>query len=165
MKKLMATAAMTLALFSGMAQATNVAVVDLGRIIKNIPQSETIQKNLQDEFAPRMDELKALEKKMRDKQEAARRDESLLTDVQKTEVMRELEEMDASLKLKAKALQQDGQLRQREENNKIIVVVQKAITEVAQKGGYDLVVDRQALLYSKPETDISSQVIEQLTKK
>ena len=165
MKKLMATAAMTLALFSGMAQATNVAVVDLGRIIKNIPQSETIQKNLQDEFAPRMDELKALEKKMRDKQEAARRDESLLTDVQKTEVMRELEEMDASLKLKAKALQQDGQLRQREENNKIIVVVQKAITEVAQKGGYDLVVDRQGLLYSKPETDISSQVIEQLTKK
>lgn len=165
MNKLVAAAALSCALIAGAAQAANVAVVDLGRIIKSIPQSEAVQKSLQEEFAPKVKELQDLAKKMTDKQETARRDEALMTDAQKKDLIRELEEMQASLKLKEKALQQDGQLRQREENKKIIVVVQKAITEIAQQGKYDLVVERQTTLFSKPELDISAKVIEHLSKK
>ena len=165
MNQFLAAATMALALFTGTAQAANIAVVDFARIIKNIPQSETVQKTLQAEFEPKMKELQALEKSMQEKQETARRNEALMTDTQKKELIRELEEMDASLKLKAKALQQDGQLRQREENKKILIVVQKAITEISQKEGYDLVVERQSTLFTKPELDISAKVIEHLSKK
>lgn len=165
MNKLVAAVAMTLALFSGVAQAANIAVVDLGRIVKNIPQSENVSKSLQAEFEPRVKEIQELEQSMKTKQENARRDEALMTDAQKKDLIRELEEMDASLKLKAKALQQDGQLRQRQENQKILVVVQKAITEISQKEGFDLVVERQTTLFSKPELDISAKVIEHLSKK
>nr|WP_285817642.1 OmpH family outer membrane protein [Echinimonas agarilytica] len=150
---------------SGVAQAADIAIVDLGRIVKNIPQSEATAKVLQKEFADRVEELKRLEKQIGEKQEEARRNEALMTDTQKTEIIRDLEEMDATLKLKAKALQQDGQRRQAEENKKIFVQVQKAISDIAEKEGYDTVVDRQTILYAKPEADISAKVIEYLSKK
>ncbi|GGA89199.1 outer membrane protein [Neiella marina] len=165
MKKLVAVAALGMAMLAGAVQAKGIAVVDLGRIVKNIPQSEATAKLLQGEFADRLDEIQRLEKQMADKQEEARRNEALLTEEQKMKVGRELQEMDASLKLKAKALQQDGQRRQAEENKKIFVIVQKAISEIAQKEGYEAVLDRQSILYAKPESDISAKVVEHLSKK
>ena len=165
MKKLIAAAAVTFAMLTGVAQAAGVAVVDLGRIVKNIPQSEATAKKLQAEFADRVEELKGLEKQITGKQESVRRDEALLTNEQKSKISLELQELDASLKLKAKALQQDGQRRQAEENKKIFVEIQRTIAEISQKEGYVAVLDRQSILYAKPEADISAKVIEKLSKK
>lgn len=165
MKKLVAVAAFGLAIFASAVQASGIAVVDLGRIVKNIPQSEATANMLKAEFADRVAEIQQVEKQMAEKQEEARRNEALLTDEQKIKVNRELQEMEASLKLKAKALQQDGQRRQAEENKKIFILIQRAVSEIAQKDGYDAVVDRQTILYAKPEADISAKVVEHLSKK
>ncbi|MBW8190886.1 OmpH family outer membrane protein [Neiella marina] len=165
MKKLVAVATVGLALFAGVVQASGIAVVDLGRIVKNIPQSEATADLLQKEFSDRVVEIQNVEKQMASKQEEARRNEALLTDEQKIKVNRELQELEASLKLKAKALQQDGQRRQAEENKKIFILIQRAISEIAEKEGYDAVVDRQTILYAKPNSDISAKVVEHLSKK
>lgn len=165
MKKLIAVAAMTMALFSGVAQATSVAIVDLGRIAKNIPQSEAVAKKIQSEFSGRVAELKKMEKELAEKEQKLKRDEALLTDTQKRDAVRELEDISANLKRKLTALNQDGQRRQAEENQKILVEIQKTISEIAGKEGFDIVIERKVALYAKPEMDISSKVIEHMGKK
>ncbi len=166
MNKLFTIVAISFALLTGTAQAADkVAVVDLAKIIKNIPQSEQVQNTLQKEFDPLIKELKDLDEKMKSKKEAARRDEALMTDAQKKDLMRELEELDATMKIKSKALQQDSQARQREENSKLIVVIQKAISDISEKEGYSVVLESQSMLYFNPTLDISNKVIEHLSKK
>ncbi|CAK3052845.1 hypothetical protein VCRA2119O149_7440002 [Vibrio crassostreae] len=41
-------------------------------------------------------------------------------------------------------------------------MIQDAVTKVAEKEGYDMIVDIQALQYGKPEYNISEKVIKAL---
>ena len=65
---------------------------------------------------------------------------------------------------KGKAFQQKTGVRQNEETNKIIALVRQAIDNIAAKGKYDLVLEQKAVVFSKPETSITDQVVEQVSK-
>jgi outer membrane protein len=51
-----------------------------------------------------------------------------------------------------------------EEQNKLLVLVQKAINTIAEKESYDMVLQRGAVIYVKPSADISGKVVEALSK-
>ena len=163
MKKLLTATALTLAL-AAPSFAANIAVVNLSKIAQGIPQSAEAQTKIKAEFEPRIKELQAIAKDFQDKEAKLKRDEALLTADQKRDAMRELEDIAADLKRKEQQLNQDSQRRQAEEGQKMIAVVQKAIGEIAKQKGYDLVIQNQAVIYAKPDADISDQVIKHMSK-
>lgn len=146
------------------AQAAGTVVLDMGRVLKSMPQSEQIQSTLKKEFADRIQELQGVQKEGIEIAEQLKRNADFLTAEQKIELGRKQEELEAKYELKAKALNQDSQRRQREEQNKLLMLVQKAVVEVAEKEGYDMVVNGQAVLFASPKADISDKVISHLSK-
>jgi outer membrane protein len=75
-----------------------------------------------------------------------------------------MESLKSEYQLKGKALDEDLRRRQGEEQNKLLVKVQKAINTIAEKDQYDLVLQRGAVIYVKPNADISGKVVEALSK-
>ena len=62
---------------------------------------------------------------------------------------------------KAQAFEQDNRRRQMEERNKILSRIQDA-KSVASKGGYDVVIDANAVAYADSSKDITADVLKQV---
>lgn len=105
-----------------------------------------------------------MQEEMRSLMEKQQRDGALMNDAQKTELVRKMESLKSEYQLKGKALDEDLRRRQGEEQNKLLVKVQKAINTIAEKDQYDLVLQRGAVIYVKPNADISGKVVEALSK-
>ncbi|AZG75211.1 OmpH family outer membrane protein [Shewanella livingstonensis] len=159
-------ALITLALFATpmLAQAEKLAVVDMGEVFEQLPQREQISKSLKAEFGDRVAEVQKMQEEMRSLVEKQQRDGALMSDTQKTELVRKMESLKSEFQLKGKALDEDMRRRQGEEQNKLLVQVQKAINTIAGKEKYDMVLQRGAVIFVKPEADISSKVVEALSK-
>jgi outer membrane protein len=166
LKKMVNRALITLALFATpmLAQAEKLAVVDMGEVFEQLPQREQISKSLKAEFGDRVAEVQKMQEEMRSLVEKQQRDGALMSDSQKTELVRKMESLKSEFQLKGKALDEDMRRRQGEEQNKLLVQVQKAINTIAGKEKYDMVLQRGAVIFVKPEADISSKVVEALSK-
>lgn len=166
MKKMVNRALITLALFAApiLVQAEKLAVVDMGQVFEQLPQREQISKSLKAEFGDRVAEVQKMQEDMRSMVEKQQRDGALMSDTQKTELVRKMESLKSEFQLKGKALDEDMRRRQGEEQNKLLVQVQKAINTIAGKENYDMVLQRGAVIFVKPEADISSKVVEALSK-
>ncbi|WP_241461115.1 OmpH family outer membrane protein [Shewanella mangrovi] len=146
------------------AQAEKLAVVDMGTVFQQIPQREQMTNALKAEFGDRMAEVQKMQDDLKGMMEKQQRDAALMTEAQKTELGRKMEQTKADLQLKGKALDEDLRRRQGEEQNKLLVKVQKAINDIAKQDQYDMVLQRGAVIYVKPEADISNKVVEALSK-
>lgn len=159
-------ALVTMALLAApmMAHAEKIAVVDMGEVFEQLPQREQISKSLKAEFGDRVAEVQKMQEEMRSLIEKQQRDGALMSDAQKTELVRKMDSLKSEFQLKGKALDEDMRRRQGEEQNKLLVLVQKSINTIAEKEKYDLVLQRGAVIFVKPSADISSKVVEALSK-
>ncbi|MCL1042050.1 OmpH family outer membrane protein [Shewanella marisflavi] len=146
------------------AQAEKIAVVDMQAVFEQLPQREEVSKTLKTEFGDRVAGVQKMQEELRAMLEKQQRDAALMSETQKTDMLRQMESLKAELQLKGKALDEDMRRRNGEEQNKLLVKVQKAISEIAEKEKYDVVLQRGAVIYVKPESDISSKVVEVLSK-
>ncbi len=146
------------------AQAEKIAVVDMQAVFEQLPQREEVSKTLKTEFGDRVAGVQKMQEELRGMLEKQQRDAALMSETQKTDMLRQMESLKAELQLKGKALDEDMRRRNGEEQNKLLVKVQKAISEIAEKEKYDVVLQRGAVIYVKPESDISSKVVEVLSK-
>ncbi|QIR16203.1 OmpH family outer membrane protein [Shewanella aestuarii] len=147
-----------------MAQAEKIAVVDMGEVFEQLPQREQISQSLKTEFGDRVAEVQKMQDEMRSLVEKQQRDGALMSETQKTDMVRKMESLKAEFQLKGKALDEDMRRRQGEEQNKLLVQVQKIINDIAAKEKYDIVLQRGAVIFVKPEADISGKVVEALSK-
>ncbi|QLE87750.1 MULTISPECIES: OmpH family outer membrane protein [Shewanella] len=146
------------------AQAEKIAVVDMQAVFEQLPQREAVNQTLKAEFGDRVAAVQKMQDELRDMLEKQQRDAALMSDTQKTELVRNMDSIKAELQLKGKALDEDMRRRNGEEQNKLLVEVQKAINEIAEKEQYDVVLQRGAVIYVKPTSDISSKVVDALSK-
>ncbi|CAM2870688.1 OmpH family outer membrane protein [Shewanella loihica] len=146
------------------AQAEKIAVVDMQAVFEQLPQREEVSKTLKTEFGDRVAGVQKMQEELRGMLEKQQRDAALMSETQKTEMLRKMESLKAELQLKGKALDEDMRRRNGEEQNKLLVKVQKAISAIAEKEKYDVVLQRGAVIYVKPTSDISSKVVEALSK-
>lgn len=166
MKKVASRTLMTLVLLCAplMANAEKIGVVDMATVFEQLPQREQIAQQLKTEFGDRMATVQKMQKELRNLVEKQQRDAALMSDKQKTDLVRKMESLQSELQLKGKALDEDLRRRQGEEQNKLLVTVQKVINKIAKKAKYDLILQRGAVVYAKPAADISSDVVEALSK-
>ncbi|REL32402.1 OmpH family outer membrane protein [Thalassotalea euphylliae] len=168
MKKLMKTLALTTAassmLLAGSAMAQKIAVVNFQEVMTKIPQTAAVMQKLETEFKDEKAVLAQLEKDIKYFQEKKKRDSSLMTDKEKTDLDKEIATKFQEYQTKGKDFQQKTQVRQNEETSKIIALVRQAIDNIAAKEKYDMVIEQKAVVFSKPETSITEQVVEQVSK-
>lgn len=146
------------------AQAEEIAVVDMQAVFEQLPQREQVGKMLETEFGDRVALVKKMQEDLRGMLEKQQRDGALMSSTEKTEMVRKMESLKSELQLKGKALDEDMRRRQGEEQNKLLVKVQEVINKIAAKESYDMVLQRGAVIYVKPTADISSKVVDALSK-
>jgi outer membrane protein len=172
MKRIVIIAFLALMAFApAMAQKFSVAYVDIQYILKNLPQYETAN-----------EQLNMIARRWQKDIDAAQQEAQIMTTNYKTEQIflsaemkqRREEEILAKeqevLELKRKYFGKDGEWYKKRESllKPIQDEIYNAIQDIANEKGYDVVKDRSAdpsLIYMSSKLDISDQVLEKLGAK
>lgn len=151
--------------FSAQASAeTKIAVINVPRIMQEIPQGKAVEAKLKSEFSSRISEMQRLETEGQNLAAKLKKDEAFMAADERTKLQRRLAELQADFNLKGQALQEDQRRRFNEEQKKVLDKVQDAIDSIAKAQGYDLVLNGQSVVFGAEKLDISAQVIQQVSK-
>ncbi|WP_242664252.1 OmpH family outer membrane protein [Chlorobium sp. N1] len=150
------------------AGAGKVGVVDFPRILQQMPEAKQAEATLKATAAPFEKELQRQQAELQKAAEAYGAERAAMS-----KQARDLKEKD--LNLKAQGMQkykqekfgQGGALDQKQQQL-IVPIRQKlltAIKTIADREGYSLVLDKQAMVYGTPESDLTFKVMNQLNIK
>ncbi|KJY82317.1 molecular chaperone [Vibrio galatheae] len=142
--------------------AQKIGYVNTAQVFQALPQREVVAQKLQEEFKDKSDELQAIQAKGKGKVEKLQRDGELMSQEDIDKLRLEIGQLESELKLKAQSFEKLRKRRQAEEKQKLFKTIQDAINAVAEKQGFDMVVDQQVVRFAKPENDISKAVIDSL---
>ncbi|OSN06630.1 molecular chaperone [Lonsdalea iberica] len=164
MKKWLCAAGLGLALAAsaGVQAADKIAVVNVSSIFQQLPQRETVAKQLDSEFRGRASELQNMERDLQQKMQKLQRDGSTMKASERSKMEKGIMAQREQFSTKAQAFDQDNRRRQMEERNKILSRIQDAVKSVASKQGYDIVIDANAVAYADNAKDITADVLKQV---
>lgn len=147
--------------FTGMTQAADlhIGVVNVRAVASQAPQRETISSALQLEFKDRGESLRNLEKEIKDMQIKGQADELTMSEKQKTDLVRSLQAKASDFKLQQSAFQEDFKARSEDEQRKLLILIKKAIDQVALKESFDIILQSESVAYIGERVDITDKVI------
>lgn len=164
-KSLFTAAVLSGAMFSSAAMAEQkIGVVNVEGIFQQMPQAVLAQQDIAKEFKDRQDEVKSLQEDIKYQINKRQREAATMSEDQIKELETNILKMREEYNAKAQPLQQEIQARSTEARNKLIGLIQQSIQTVAANGDFDLVLQGQAAVFSKPEFDLSEKVLEQVSK-
>lgn len=153
-------------LFTGAAFAAEqkIAVVDIQTIIQQIPQAAKVMQALEAEFKDEKAVLAQLEKDIQYNQEKKKRDGSLMSPKELEDIDKKIAMLFQEYQTTGQAFQQATTRRQNEETGKLIGLVRQAVDNIAAEKDYDLVLEKKAAVFAKPEHSITDEVIKTISK-
>jgi len=159
-----ATASSLLLASSAMAFEQKIAVVNVQEAISQIPQAAALMQTLEIEFKDEKAVIEQLQKDLTFEDENLKRNGSLMSEKEKTELQTKMSGLYQQYQVKVKEFQQKVAQRKNQETNKLLALVTQVVDNIAAKEDFDLVISKQAVVFSKPNTDITSKVVEQVSK-
>ena len=152
--------------FSIMAQAQKIGYINSDGIIAALPETKTVLTQLEN-YKAELDkkiEAKVIAFQQRYGQEQQRLEKGLLTPIQKQEIQASLQEEQEQIVAFENEQAQLFDTRTKELYQPIFDKVNKAIGEVSQANGYNLVLDtkQQVIIYSDGTADITKLVADNL---
>jgi outer membrane protein len=140
-----------------MAGDFRIGVVDTERILRESEQAVRAEKKIEREFAARDTEIKKLTKQGKDLQTSLEKDGSGMSDSVRRGKERELANLNLSLQTMQREFREDLNLRKNEELAVVLARADKAIREIAESEGYDVIL--QETVYRNPKVDITDKVL------
>jgi outer membrane protein len=164
LKILVASAALGLAAVPAAHAETKIGVVDYQRLLSEAPQAKTAAQALETEFGPRQKQLEAQRKELETKMQKFERDQATMAESERTKQQRDLRDQQLNFERRAKEFQEDGQLRQNEELQRVQRLIVQEVQTYAKAQGFDLVI-AQGVIYRSDPIDITQAVLSTLEKK
>jgi len=148
--------------FSAFASDMKVGVVNLQDVFKNSPQLASIKADLKKQFASReqklIDQQKALDKQAK----ALNRNRSVMTAKQRAAKQKSLISQQTKLQKEQIKFQQTFMAARNKQLGKLFKKIKNAVSQVARKNDYDLVLTKQAVAYTSDKYNITNQVLKTL---
>lgn len=162
--KLFFLALMTSALFSGVAQASELKVgfVSIERIYREAPISIKASKRMEDQFSKRKKDMVEAEEAIKRFQENLEKNTPVMSDSERLAKQKELESKMRDLQRKNREFQEDLNLRRNEEMSQILEKANAAVRLLAEREKFDLIL--QDAVYTSPRIDITDRVIKALSE-
>jgi len=139
--------------------AQKIGYINTAQVFQALPQREVVLNKLKNEFQDKAAELKSIQAQAKTKIEKLKRDSSLMSQDEIEKLRIDISQLDSTYKIKAQALDKASAQREAEEKQKLFKVIQDAVKKVAEKEGYDMIVDISAMQYGNPQYNISDKVI------
>ena len=134
-----------------------IGVVDTERILRESDQAVRAEKKIEREFAVRDQEIKKLSKQSKDLQTSLEKDGSTMSDTVRRGKERELANLNLNLQTMQREFREDLNLRKNEELAVVLARADKAIRQIAETEGYDVIL--QEAVYRNPKVDITDRVL------
>lgn len=138
-----------------------IGVVDTERILRESDQAVRAEKRIEREFATRDQEIKKLTKQTKDLQTSLEKDGSTMSDTVRRGKERELANLNLNLQTMQREFREDLNLRKNEELAVVLARADKAIRQIAESEGYDVIL--QEAVYRNPKIDITDKVLKYLS--
>lgn len=147
--------------------------VDVAKIFTTSKPAVAMQANLKARFTPQQQELQKMNDNLVKEQSAMQdimkkapsMDKLNATDRTNLEKMEATYQKDqGAFQQKYMAFQQTAQRTQDYASSLVLGKVNTILKDISDKGGYDLVLTSNQLVYAKPKYDLTDQVIDQLNK-
>jgi outer membrane protein len=151
---------------SASALAHKLALVDIQKVFSEAPQAATIKSTLEAEFSERRQEVEKLQGDVRFELEKYQRENATMSKSQKEAQEKKIQELRKALQEKGQPLQQEMQMRQGQETQKLEALILQAIQTVAKAGKYDEVKPAASSLYFNDKTvdNITDKVAKEVAK-
>lgn len=145
------------------ANGVKIGFVNTEKILRDSKPAVEAQKQIEDEFGKRDEELEKLTDNLRTKYQEFEKNAPVMSDADRTKAQRELTDLDTDLQRKRREFQEDFNRRRNDAFSTIVEKANDAIHELAEAESYDLIL-QDAVTVSE-RIDITDRVIELLDKK
>jgi len=141
-----------------------IGVVNLEQALFNTEVARELEADLRDELGDDERRLEQLNAELREIIQRAQRDESILSDAELRRLNADAEDKQVQLRVVAERLQEAWEQRQQQFVNGMRQNLSRAIEEVVQEGGYDLVLNAEQVAYFNNTYNITAQVTAKLNE-
>lgn len=147
------------------AEDYKIGAVNAVRILEQSPQADKLRKQIEKEFSPRDRELVNSQKKLKEMEDRLVKDGAIMSESEKKKLERDIISHRRELKRNQDEFREDLTYRRNEELAKIQKEIGDAISVVAKKHNYDLVLTESSAIYASAKVDITQLVIDYLHEK
>ena len=147
-----------------LAKEVKIGVVNTEKILRESAPAVRAQKKIEKEFLTRDEQLKKVAAQVREYQDQLERNNKGITDEERRVKERALASLTRQYQRTQQQMREDLNARQNEEYGLILERVNNAIKIIAEKEGYDLILQLQDSVYRSQRIDITNQVIEVLVE-
>ena len=142
-------------------QQTSIGFVDIPYLINNAPQALEAERRLENEFAPREEELKLQRSDLADVNERMKSQALELTETELAQLDREMRNLERRIKRDEQDFREELNIQKNNEFKKIRIIVLEAIAKFGQANSYDLIVS-DGVLYANKQIDVTEKILESL---
>ncbi len=146
------------------AQGTKIGVLNALQALFNSDAARAVQQELDEEFAEDEERATSLGQQLQSLQAEYQQNEAVMTDEQKRRMNSNAQDIQVQLQL----IQERVQTALQEQQQAFVQSMQDelgtAVTEVVAEGGYDLILNAEAVPYFAPVLDITAQVTAKLNE-
>ena len=152
------------AMLPNMASAElKMGIENLDALFKEIPIYRESQEKVKKQFDPRARNLKTLEQEWNSLNDQYLKNETVMSDKEKKDLVEKIQNVETKFRSGQEKIQADLQKVQQEELSRIRTIVEKAITEYAEKNDFDIIIRADGTtLYAKKYINITQEIISKL---
>ncbi|MFN3235333.1 MAG: OmpH family outer membrane protein [Gammaproteobacteria bacterium] len=162
MKKLIAImAVVVMALGVSVANAADdskIAVVNVGKILHSSAKVKKATDQLKSEFSSRQKKIKAMQGDLQTELDKMKKDASVMSTSDRKKLEDKITTDRQNLIQQISAFQKDLNAAQQKAMKQVFDQLNGVISSVAKKGGYNMVLDKQFVIYSTSTYDITDEV-------
>lgn len=164
MKRLTRAAAVCAMLFSTQVLAQNVAVLGVEEALLTSDAAKSFREELKKEFADDEKQLVGLEKQARELREKLQKNAGLASEDDIKQMRLQFQKAFAEYQRRGQAMQQQRAEREQAFIAEMRPLLDKAIRELIEAEKFDIVISKQATVYTADSVDLTSRVTTLLNK-
>ena len=149
--------------FSAVAEL-KVAVLDVQTAVLSSDEAKKFIEQVKKETGPDEEKLKCISEEGRKLQERMQKDGPIMSEDEKRKLAEKIEEKAVNYKYLVGKLQSTQRDKQQELLSKMNPKVEKAVTEIIKAEQFDLVLQRQAVVYAVSALDITAKVTDRINQ-
>ncbi len=142
-----------------------IGYVNAVKVIEEAPQGKAALKKIEAEFGPRDKKLVEMQNKIKKLEEDLKKNALVLKDTERRTKERRIVVLKRDLRRATQEFREDYNLRRNEELAALQRIVYKAITEIAKKEKFDLILHEGSTIYASGKVDITQKVLKKLGRK
>lgn len=167
MVRLLAVLIMCMSIFTAgnVAAELKIAVINTQQAIMQTDEAQAKAKVIESDLKVDEESIRALAKVIQAAQEKLIKDAEVMSDAQKQKARKDIENQQIDYQFNVKKLQKALNERQQELFDEMAPKLDAALKDLIELEGYDVLMERQSLLYVNSKHDITRKVTEKLNVK